>query len=99
MKYSNQDFDEKQAEQFTQLNRVKHAKVLNAYLSRMSLPDIEAIYRTQKLAWMASMHYGTSAQLSAQTKASECVTDAIGHLIDHDIKLIETITRRANQQR
>lgn len=61
-----------------------HARILYAYIARLSQASLDDIYKTQKAAWHASINNGMSAQISAQNEAMLAVQAALGRMIDHD---------------
>ena len=68
----------------TQISTNDHARILYAYLARLSQTDLDEIYKTQKAAWHASLNYGMSTQISTQNEAMLSVQAALGRMIDHD---------------
>jgi len=40
------------------MDNKKHTEIFNAYLARLSLQDLELIYKAQKDTWHAQQHYG-----------------------------------------
>lgn len=77
------------------MNNEQHALVLNAYLSRLTLADIENVLKAQNQAWHNSLNYGLSAQVESQKKACMAIYLALSAMLDSDKKLIEIIIHRA----
>jgi len=71
-----------------------HAAVFNAYLSRLSLNDIEAIHSAIKKSWHASFNLGMSSQIDAQNKERKTVEDILeNRFLSHDLVLVESIIK------
>ncbi len=77
------------------MTRYKHAEVLNAYLSRMTTRDIEAIAEKMKEWGYAGQNLGNSSQLQAQYAFSEAVTKAVNNMISRDIEIVESKLKEA----
>lgn len=76
------------------LNREKHTKILNAYLSRLNLADLRAIVAADENCWHAQLNLGNSSQIEAQEKFRKVVCSAIDSVIDHDLDLIEKVLKQ-----
>lgn len=61
-----------------------HARVLYAYLSRVSLANTEEIHKTKVALVHAAMNCDLSVQIDAQKDFALVIQAAVGHLIDHD---------------
>lgn len=79
------------------MNAEQHARILNAYLSRLSLADIEDIFRTQKEAWHASINLSLSSQIKMQETAAIAITTAMEKMIEHDKDNIQRIIKEATK--
>jgi hypothetical protein len=69
----------------------EHAKILDLYLSRISIADLEKIVEAKKECARAALNQGNSAQLVAHGTRAVAVTEAVEHLIEWDRDII---TRR-----
>lgn len=72
----------------------QHAKILYAYLTRLSSDDLMRIVESQKDAHYASMNLGTSSQLKAQEASFEAVQAVIGGLLTTDKEVLADIVTR-----
>lgn len=73
------------------MNTLQHAKVLNAYLSRLTPEALDEICKTQKAAWHASLNLGASSQNETQKDAEKSIQSALEPLIDHDKEIIHRL--------
>ncbi len=71
--------------------QIDHAKILNAYLSRFTINDLEGILQAKYACVHSQQNYGNSNQLTSQDRFFDAVTHAINNLIKHDINLIENV--------
>lgn len=70
-------------------DRTKHTAILSAYLNRIPLKQLEEIVQAQRTAWQASLNLGANAQDRTQRHANEITEQAVRHITDYDISLIE----------
>lgn len=71
-----------------------HARILYAYLSRLSVADINQI-ASDAMDWHhASLNLGMGSQIKAQEEMMLSVNSAVGRMIDHDKGLVEETIRR-----
>ena len=75
------------------MTRNDHARILYAYLSRLSMANLAAIVEAERAAWVSQSWEPMSAQLKAQDRAREAVLAAINSMLDHDIKQIEELLK------
>ena len=71
--------------------KIDHARILNAYLSRMTLADIDNISAAKKRWTHAVMNYSNSEQLKTQAGFYAAVCNSVNNLIAHDIQNIEFV--------
>ena len=71
--------------------KIDHARILNAYLSRMTLADLENITQASNRWTHAAMNYSSSQQLQAQAGFYAAVCNSINNLIAHDISHVELV--------
>jgi hypothetical protein len=71
--------------------KIDHARILNAYLSRMTKADIDNISAANQRWTHAAMNYGNSEQLKAQAGFYGAVCNSVNNLIAHDIQNIEFV--------
>jgi predicted xylose isomerase-like sugar epimerase len=71
--------------------KIDHARILNAYLSRMTKADIDNISAANQRWTHAVMNYGNSEQLKAQASFYGAVCNSVNNLIAHDIQNIEFV--------
>lgn len=69
----------------------QHARILYAYLSRLTPAEIDAILTAEKEAWHASINLGLSSQLAAHEKSMLAIQTAIGRMMDYDKNNIQRI--------
>ena len=79
------------------LHRSKHAKILNAYVSRLRLADLRAIVAADEQCWHAQANLGNSGQIEAQEKFRNVVYQAVDSMLDHDLGLIESVLEEQSQ--
>lgn len=75
------------------MTRDEHARILSAYLTRLSMAHLAAIVEAERAAWVSHSWEPMGAQLKAQDRARAAVRDAIGSMLDHDLKQIEEIIK------
>lgn len=71
-----------------------HAAIFNAYLSRLSLNDIEKIHEAIRRCWIAQNHLGTASQLAYQNDQLEVVKEILGKWMTSDLINVDTIIKR-----
>jgi len=76
------------------MTKKEHARILNAYLSRLTNKDLEAILKADNDCWHAQLNYGNSGQLQTQSRFYEVVSQAVDNITDYDLTLIEQITEK-----
>jgi len=69
----------------------QHARVLNAYLSRLTAAALDEIYATQRKSWNAAMNLGLSAQTEADKEAREAIINAMESMRFQDLNNITRI--------
>jgi hypothetical protein len=72
-------------------NKIDHARILNAYLARMQLSDIDNIQAANRAWTQAAMNQGNSAQIQCQAAFYAAVANAVNNLIRTDISTIEQV--------
>lgn len=72
----------------------QHARILSAYLGRLSLQGLKQIYESQMACWDAQARYGMSSQLKAQDQAFATVKEVMGRTLRSDLDNIERIVER-----
>lgn len=73
------------------ITKIDHARILNAYLSRMTLADLENISQASQRWTHAAMNYSNSQQLQAQAGFYAAVCNSVNNLIAHDLHNIEIV--------
>ena len=72
-----------------------HAKIFNAYLSRISLKDLEKISEAAKKSWIASSNYSISTQMRYQQEEFDLVEEILSkNFLKSDLFLIEEIVEK-----
>ena len=72
-----------------------HAKIFNAYLSRISLKDLEKISEAAKKSWIASFNYSISTQMRYQQEEFDLVEEILSkNFLKSDLFLIEEIVEK-----
>ena len=71
-----------------------HAGIFNAYLSRLSLKDMERINEAVKRSWHASLNLGLRSQTKAQNDQLEVVKEVLGKWMTDDLNNVEIIINR-----
>ena len=73
------------------MNKIDHARILNAYLSRLTLADMNAVYNANQ-AWVyAAMNDSHSSLMQCRSGFYTAVSNAVSNLIQHDIGYIEQV--------
>jgi len=73
---------------------MNHARILTAYLGRLSLKDLRNILHSAEACAYAQMHYGTRAQVEEQRQFNQTVAEAVDNMAEHDRGLIGNVVRR-----
>jgi hypothetical protein len=71
--------------------KIDHARILNAYLARMTLADLENVIYKSKRWTHAVMNYSNSEQIKRQADFYAAVCNSVNNLIAHDINYIELV--------
>jgi hypothetical protein len=71
--------------------KIDHARILNAYLSRMTLADMQNLMQANERWTYAAMNQGNSAQLQAQAGFYGAVCNSVNNLIAHDLHHVELV--------
>lgn len=61
-----------------------HAKILSAYLTRLSSRDLHLLAEKAAKCEYAGMHLGSGSQLMAQKEMADYVRDVVSRLSKHD---------------
>lgn len=76
-----------------------HAKIFNAYLSRISLKDLEKICEVAKKSWIASSNYSISTQMRYQQDEFNLVEEILSKsFLKSDLFLIEKTIEKTDEQ-
>lgn len=78
------------------MKTIDHAAIVAAYLSRLTLADLEAIHAANKNWTHAALNYGNNAQDSARAGFYAAVCNAVGNLLPHDLANLDRIITRAS---
>jgi predicted RNA-binding protein with PIN domain len=73
------------------ITKIDHARILNAYLSRMTLADMQNLMQAKERWIHATMNYSNSQQLQAQAGFYAAVCNSVNNLIAHDLHNIEIV--------
>ena len=73
------------------ITKIDHARILNAYLSRMTLADMQNLMQAKERWTHAAMNYSNSQQLQAQAGFYAAVCNSVNNLIAHDLHNIEIV--------
>jgi hypothetical protein len=71
--------------------KIDHARILNSYLTRMTIADLENVTQASKRWTHAAMNYSNSQQLQAQAGFYAAVCNSVNNLIARDINNIELV--------
>jgi hypothetical protein len=71
--------------------KIDHARILNAYLSRMTLADMQNIMQANERWIHAAMNQGNNQQLQAQAGFYAAVCNSVNNLIAHDLHHVELV--------
>lgn len=70
---------------------MEHSRILNAYISRLTLADLEALTERASAATHAGLNLGIRAQIDAQAGLYAAVCQTVENLNAHDKRLISEI--------
>ncbi len=73
------------------MSKIDHARILNAYLSRLTLADIDAINAANRTWAYAAMNQNNSSLLECRAGFYAAIANAVNNLIQHDIGYIEQV--------
>ena len=73
------------------MSKIDHSRILNAYLARLTLSDIDNIQAANRAWTQAAMNQGNSAQLQCQAAFYAAIANAVNNLIRSDIGTIEQV--------
>jgi hypothetical protein len=76
------------------MNVSEHARILSAYLSRLTRKDLERILEADAKCWKASQNGGTSEQMRVQAQFNGVVLEAMGNMLWHDRQNITNIVNK-----
>ena len=76
---------------------IDHAEIIAAYLSRLTLADIEAMTAANRVWTHAALNYGDSAQDKARAGFYAAVCNAVGNLLPHDVAHLDAVITRASE--
>ena len=76
------------------MNVSEHARILSAYLSRLTRKDLERILEADAKCWHASQNGGTSEQMRVQAQFNGVVLEAMGNMLWHDRQNITNIVNK-----
>lgn len=71
-----------------------HTRLLMAYVSRLTVSQLERITEAQRNAWHQGMNGSTGAQLDAHNKLEATVKDVISEIIQWDKNVINTVVNK-----
>ena len=66
-----------------------HAKILNAYLSRLTRADLENILEHDKKCWQEMLNGNRNSQSQAQAGFYAAVCNAVNNMSKSDQKIVE----------
>lgn len=71
-----------------------HAAILNAYLSRLSLKELERLFEAHRDVLDASLNHGTLVQCARNATAARRARDAVSTILPYDRRHIEQCLRK-----
>lgn len=80
------------------MTREQHAKILSAYLSRLTSADTSRICSAAERTFKAQMNGNSTEQLEAQAELDRAIGKAVGWMIEHDLELIEQLIRQSQRK-
>ena len=72
-------------------NKINHARILNAYLSRLTKAHLESIVKAENRWLDAAMNQGNSAQIAANAGFYAAVAQAVDAMLKYDLNIIEDV--------
>lgn len=75
----------------TMQSKIDHARILNAYLSRITAAQLEHILYAERRWVETSLNQGQVAQLNAQAGFYATVANAVDSMIAHDLFNVECV--------
>jgi len=72
-------------------SKIDHARILNAYLSRITAAQLEHILYAERRWVETSLNQGQVAQLNAQAGFYATVANAVDSMIAHDLFNVECV--------
>jgi hypothetical protein len=73
------------------MNNNQHTRILNAYISRLTLNDINNIKEAIEKATYAQMHLNNNAQQMEQNNIHNTTCEIIHNMLQHDKNIIAQI--------
>jgi hypothetical protein len=73
------------------MSKIDHARILNAYLMRLPISDVEAINEANKKWVNAYLNGNNAEQMKCRAGFYALVANATNNLIEHDIRYIEQV--------
>ena len=77
------------------MNTQAHARILHAYLARLTPRDLDEIVKAKKHQHYTALNEGTRSQLDAMRETVEVIETAIDNMLEHDRKTLAEIARNA----
>ena len=71
--------------------KIDHARILNAYLSQMTISDLEHIFFRSKMLIHASMNCESKEITQCRVGFYGAVANATNNLIEHNVNYIEQV--------
>lgn len=68
-----------------------HVLILDAYIARLTISDLEKIVEAKKASAQAALNYGNRAQLEAMANRTQVVRDSMGNMIQWDRDIISRV--------
>lgn len=75
-----------------------HAKILSAYLHRLTVADVEAMLEAVKDSHHAGANLGTNSQAACHTALELVVAERLSSKLAHDLDNVASIIRRELEQ-
>ena len=72
-----------------------HAVILEAYVARLSISDLERIIEARKEGARAALNQGNRAQLAAMENTSKVVASSVSNMIEWDRDIIARVVNNA----
>ena len=72
-------------------SKIDHARILNAYLSRITAAQLEHILYAERRWVETSLNQGQVAQLNAQAQFYKTVSNAVDSIFTHDLINVECV--------